>query len=117
MTQDDYLGQDPAALSSSEGLDEDELRVDPLEKGVEPPEQWSPAIRQARGDGETHADRLDAEVPDVQPPADGRAEGTYEGPTRRTEPDDRPDEARRGQSADEGGGSAGGELRTPPPAR
>ncbi|QWF78259.1 hypothetical protein [Amycolatopsis sp. CA-230715] len=27
---------DPAALSSSEELDEDSLRVDPLEEGVEP---------------------------------------------------------------------------------
>ena len=68
MTQDDYLGQDPAALSSAEGLDEDELRVDPLEKGMDPPERWSPAIEQASSDGETHEDRLDAEEPDVQPP-------------------------------------------------
>lgn len=34
---------DPAALSSAEQLDEDELRVDPLEEGVEPPEHWAEA--------------------------------------------------------------------------
>lgn len=69
MTQDDYMGEDPAALSTSEGLDEDELRVDPLEKGVEPPEHWSVATQQAQQEGdETHEQRLNAEQPDVQPP-------------------------------------------------
>ncbi|TDQ00884.1 hypothetical protein [Labedaea rhizosphaerae] len=131
MTQDDYLGQDPAALSSAEDLDEDELRVDPLEKGMDPPEQWSPAIREA-GTTPTQEDRLNAEQPDVQPlvgdalegthttdttDTTDDAEGAYEGPTRRTEPDDLPEEARRGQSADEGGGSVARDLRTPPPAR
>ena len=117
MTQEDYTGEDPNALNTFESLDEDELRVDPLEKGMDPPEHWSPAIRQAEGDGETHEDRLEAEEPDVQPPAGDGVEGAYEGPTRRTEPDELPEEARRGQSADEGGGSVARELRTPPPAQ
>ena len=96
MTQDDYLGQDPAALSSSEDLDEDELRVDPLEEGVEPPEQWSPA---ARGAEESQSQRLAAETPDV--PADSSS-GTHERPARRSEPEDLPESARRGQAADSG---------------
>jgi hypothetical protein len=116
MTQDDYMGQDQSALSTTESLDEDELRVDPLEKGVEPPEHWSVAIQQAQQEGyETHEQRLNAEEPDVQPPLDDRP-ASDERPTRRTEPDDLPEEARRGQSADEGAGSVARELRTPPPA-
>ena len=34
----DSVETDPAALSSAEDLDEDRLRVDPLEEGIEPPE-------------------------------------------------------------------------------
>ena len=34
--------EDPANLQSAESLDEDELGTDPLERGVEPPEHWSP---------------------------------------------------------------------------
>lgn len=44
---------EPETLNPSEALDEDELRVDPLEEGVEPPEHWSGADRfagHARGD-------------------------------------------------------------------
>ena len=33
------------SLSPSESLDEDELRVDSLEEGIEPPEHWSAADR------------------------------------------------------------------------
>ncbi len=35
----DDVETDPAALSSSEDLDEDQLKVDPLEEGTEPPER------------------------------------------------------------------------------
>ena len=41
----DAVETDPAALNSAEDLDEDRLRVDPLEEGIEPPERWSGADR------------------------------------------------------------------------
>jgi len=111
------LGVEASVDQATEGLDEDELRVDPLEKGMDPPEHWSPAIEQARGDGETIEDRLAAEEPDVQPPAQDGVGGAYEGPTRGSATADLSEEARRGQTADEGGGSVARELRTPGPAR
>lgn len=36
---------DPANLQSAEDLDEDELGLDPFERGVEPPEDWSPTTK------------------------------------------------------------------------
>lgn len=63
---------DPATLSSAEELDEDELGVDPLEEGMEPPERWSGADRygttpyeQEQGEDLDH--KLAAERPDVEP--------------------------------------------------
>lgn len=61
--------QDPAELQSAGDLDEDELGVDPLEEGIEPPEHWSqttaarPTPREAR-EGETLDERLAEERPD-----------------------------------------------------
>ncbi|GAB2632195.1 hypothetical protein [Nocardia goodfellowii] len=37
----DAVETDPAALSSAEDLDEDRLRQDPQEGGIEPPEHWT----------------------------------------------------------------------------
>ena len=37
----DSAESDPAALNAAEDLDEDRLRVDPLEQGMDPPEHWS----------------------------------------------------------------------------
>jgi hypothetical protein len=59
-------------MSPSEALDEDDLRVDPLEAGVEPPEHWSAADRYGTTaeevrEGETHEQRLAEEQPDTQP--------------------------------------------------
>ncbi len=62
--------EDPATLQSAQGLDEDELDRDPLERGVEPPEEWSevsqsrPTPRSQR-EGETVEDRLAEERPDT----------------------------------------------------
>ncbi|GAB3467967.1 hypothetical protein [Actinophytocola sediminis] len=63
---------DPATLNTAEGTDEDELGVDPLEKGIEPPEHWSGADRfgttpseQEQGEGLDR--KLAAERPDVEP--------------------------------------------------
>jgi hypothetical protein len=63
---------EPESLDPSEALDEDELRVDPLEEGIEPPEHWSAADRfgttprEAR-EGEPMEQRLAEEVPDTEP--------------------------------------------------
>ncbi|MFI6871539.1 hypothetical protein [Nocardia sp. NPDC050406] len=37
----DAVETDPAALSSAEDLDEDQLRQDPYEEGMDPPEHWT----------------------------------------------------------------------------
>jgi hypothetical protein len=63
---------EPESLPPSEALDEDELRVDPLEEGVEPPEHWSGANRFGTTpseirEGEPMAQRLAEEEPDAVP--------------------------------------------------
>ena len=63
---------EPDSLSPSEALDEDELRVDPLEEGVEPPEHWSAANRHGTTpgeirEGEPMKQRLAEEEPDTEP--------------------------------------------------
>ncbi|GAA1018986.1 MULTISPECIES: hypothetical protein [Amycolatopsis] len=113
---------EPETLDPSEALDEDELRVDPLEDGVEPAERWSPATRQATTPAEAREGaplgrRLAEERPDVQPeqnPPDdetlARAEAARavapdeDLPQRRADPDP-------GEQADEAGGSVAKSLR------
>ncbi|WP_329060685.1 hypothetical protein [Amycolatopsis sp. NBC_01480] len=74
-------------------LDEDDLRVDPLEAGVEPAEQLSPASRY----GTTPAELREGEpVEPVAPPESV--------PDRRANPDP-------GEQADEAGGSVADALR------
>lgn len=58
--------------NAAEDLDEDRLRADPLEEGMDPPEHWSaamdhPTAREER-EGETLDERLAEEQPDVTPP-------------------------------------------------
>lgn len=66
----DAVGTDAAALSASEKTDEDELRVDPLEAGMDPPERWAEADhygmtpREQRA-GESLDDRLRQEQRDI----------------------------------------------------
>ncbi|GAA4552218.1 hypothetical protein [Amycolatopsis samaneae] len=106
---------EPAPLSGTEELDEDELRVDPLEKGMDPPEHWSAADRYGTTPWEqTHpaplGQRLAEERPDV---------GTSGGSGG--EPDDGPDVgehgAADGTAADYAGGSVPDGVRDPGPAR
>ena len=123
----------PEGLSAAEDLDEDRLRLDPLEDGMDPPEHWSQAMEHGTTERETREGqdldgRLREEEPDnTAPPSEPRdevdrmdAEGELEGhPTddgavafaRDTE--EPSEEARRGQTADEGAGSVARELRTP----
>jgi len=56
-------------LDEIEQLDEDELGVDPLERGVDPPEHWSAAARHGTTprelrEGETLDQRLAQEEPE-----------------------------------------------------
>jgi hypothetical protein len=122
----------PEGLSAAEDLDEDRLRLDPLEDGMDPPEHWSQAMEHGTTERETREgqdldERLSEEQPDtLQPPREPRDEidrmdaaGELVGhPSDGTAPFAREteqpsEEARRGQTADEGAGSVARELRTP----
>ncbi|MEV0675020.1 hypothetical protein AB0I60_00715 [Actinosynnema sp. NPDC050436] len=121
----DAVETDPAALNSAEDLDEDRLKLDPLEAGMDPPEHWSGVDKYGMTPYEqSHprplADRLDEEQPDVQPasgePAAGEqnrddvvsldARDAYDAEVHR-------EAAERGQLADEPGGSVAESMRTP----
>ena len=120
------MGSEP--LSGADRLDEDELGVDPLEGGMDPPERWSEADRVGMTEAEQREgasldERLSEEDPDPEPERqdaiddlDSRAPNSNED----GEPivDDHvdvglPDSARRGQSADRAGGSVAEQMRTP----
>ncbi|EHR60429.1 hypothetical protein [Saccharomonospora cyanea] len=67
----DSVETDPAALNSAEDLDEDRMRLDPLEEGMDPPEHWSEADRYGmtpfeQRQGEPLEERVRQERPDVQ---------------------------------------------------
>ncbi|PPK70869.1 hypothetical protein V5P93_002731 [Actinokineospora auranticolor] len=127
MSTDGY----PADLSQAEALDEDNLRVDPLEEGVEPPERWAEADRfgmtvAEQRAGETLDQRLAEEEPDVAPddspgPDTPLREVDDRIDTRTDDLDDpappephqplRTEAERDGRSADEAGGSVAEALR------
>ncbi|MCE7011414.1 hypothetical protein LWC34_52685 [Kibdelosporangium philippinense] len=93
-------------LSSAEDLDEDRLRADPLEAGMDPPEHWSGADKYGTTPYEqSHprpvGERLKEEQPDVT-----------EHPSSLDEKIER-EATERGQSADDAGGSMAAEERTP----
>ncbi|PXY27570.1 hypothetical protein [Prauserella muralis] len=132
----DTAETDPAALNSAEDLDEDRLRVDPLEEGVEPPEHWSQADGYGntpfeQQQGESLEQKVEQEEPDVTEPAvperpiaatpapelddsiDHRTEDVEpEPPNDEVVPPDTP-AVRRGQNADEAGGSVADAIRVP----
>lgn len=102
---------EPYQPNPTEQLDEDQLAVDPLEAGVDPPERWS-----SPDDNETLDERLAAEEPDQrpEPPApevldesvDDELQEEWEDPPPARTASDRLTEAeRRGQAADVAGGS------------
>jgi anti-anti-sigma factor len=117
---------DPAALNAAEDLDEDRLRLDPLEEGMDPPEHWSPEMehgttaREER-EGKDLDGRLREEQPDTSPPPAPRdevdrmdADGELEGHPSDDVPfahEHSSEDARRGQTVDED--SVARELRTP----
>lgn len=68
----DSVERDPAALNSAEDLDEDRLKADPLEEGMDPPEGWAMADKYGttpyeQAQGEDIDQKLAAERPDVEP--------------------------------------------------
>jgi hypothetical protein len=78
-TPSEPVETDPAGLSAAEDLDEDRLRVDPLEEGMDPPEHWSPAMDQAttardEREGRALDERLGEEESDTEPPPEPRDE-------------------------------------------
>jgi hypothetical protein len=121
----DSVETDPAALNSAEDLDEDRLKLDPLEAGMDPPEHWTAADKYGMTAYEqAHPrpldDRLEEEQPEVRPvlgEPDGEelsgddvvsldAGDPYEEEVRR-------EAVERGQLADEPGGSVAEAARTP----
>jgi hypothetical protein len=122
----------------SEDYDEDNLRLDPLEEGMDPPEHWKQADKFGNTEAELHRGqdldhRLAEEEPDVSASDDSRRSTVA---TPDAELDESIDELtddvdafpsedatrdadptgaiHRGQSADEAGGSVADEIRTPP---
>ncbi|PSL51665.1 hypothetical protein B0I31_11995 [Saccharothrix carnea] len=108
----DAVETDPAGLNSAEDLDEDRIRKDPLESGMDPPEGWSGVTKYGMTPWEeSHprplADRLAEEQPEVSVdrPA-GEPVDPGEGVISR-DADDQPgaeirsEAERRGQAADD----------------
>jgi hypothetical protein len=136
----DSVERDGAALNSSEDLDQDRMRVDPLEEGVEPPEHWSLAdhfgdTAEEQREGESLEMRVREEQPDVQPgevperpvaatPADQLDDSVDDAPADTVAPGadepGQPDQDRKswllqeGFNADVAGGSVAEAIRTPP---
>jgi hypothetical protein len=117
----DSAESDPAALNAAEDLDEDRLRVDPLEQGMDPPEHWSGVTKYGMTPWEeAHprplGERLAEERPDPATevtPAAGlppEPEQSEEDATAQEYADD------TGIAADVAGGSMAAEFREPPAA-
>jgi hypothetical protein len=109
----DAVETDPAALSSAEDLDEDRLRVDPLEQGMDPPEHWSGVTKYGMTPWEqAHprplGERLAEERPDPAAEAPAAAALSEEDATAQEYADS------TGITADVAGGSMAAELREPP---
>jgi hypothetical protein len=119
---------DPEGHNAAEDLDEDRLRLDPLEAGMDPPERWSAADKYGMTPYEqAHprplADRLAEEQPDVtaqpeQEPAEEATDDPIETeplPEFAADPDSEAltEAVGRGQAADEAGGSYSITERTP----
>ncbi|MEV6906911.1 hypothetical protein [Amycolatopsis sp. NPDC051071] len=121
----DQVETDPAALNSAEDLDEDRIRTDPLEQGMDPPEHWSGVTKYGMTPREQATpaplgDRLAEEQPDPANAADP-ATGTTGTDAEEVAPtliDDQVDVGQdyakeNGIEADVAGGSMADEIRTP----
>lgn len=66
------VNPDLTSTVSAEDLDEDHLARDPLEDGMDPPEDWSASDRtgttaREQREGESLDEKLDQEIPDENP--------------------------------------------------
>jgi hypothetical protein len=118
---------DPEGHNAAEDLDEDRLRLDPLEEGMDPPERWSPAIDHDDAEHRDLDERLGEEQPEDGPEPEPRDEvdrmdaagelsgqPTDDGQVAFARDVEVPAEvARNGLTADEGAGSVARDLRTP----
>ncbi|MBF6168893.1 hypothetical protein IU486_29740 [Streptomyces gardneri] len=120
----DSVETDPAALNSAEDLDEDRLRSDPLEAGMDPPEHWTGVTKYGVTPWEqAHprpiGDRLAEEEPDVEPSAVPETEDTQKLKDITADSDGVPVDHRYeeelGVSADVAGGSVADDIRRPSP--
>ncbi|WP_063049840.1 hypothetical protein [Nocardia arthritidis] len=127
----DSVESDPAALNSAEDLDEDRLRSDPLEAGMDPPEHWSGVTKYGvtaweQAHPRPIEDRLAEEEPDVDPNRAPETEesGRLEDDDHRLRditsdsdrvPVDHPYEEQIGVAADVAGGSVADDIRRPAP--
>ncbi|MBF6205090.1 hypothetical protein IU483_13325 [Streptomyces gardneri] len=120
----DSVETDPAALNSAEDLDEDRLRSDPLEAGMDPPEHWTGVTKYGVTPWEqAHprpiGDRLAEEEPDVEPSAVPGTEDTQKLKDITADSDGVPVghryEEELGVSADVAGGSVADDIRRPSP--
>ncbi|MFI5537047.1 hypothetical protein ACIA5H_11715 [Nocardia sp. NPDC051900] len=124
----DAVETDAAALSSAEDLDEDRLRSDPLEAGMDPPEHWSGVTKYGVTQWEqSHprplGDRLAEEEPDTDAGVlETEATGTEDDRKLQDITDDRDQvlaahryEEEIGVAADIAGGSVADDIRHPAP--
>lgn len=103
----DAAETDPAALNSAEDFDEDRLKVDPLEAGIDPPEHWTAADKYGMTPHEqAHPRPLDDRLAEEQPDVTPRSVDAGDSEVLR-------EASERGQLADEAGGSIAEEIRTP----
>ncbi|MFC9250244.1 hypothetical protein [Amycolatopsis thailandensis] len=114
----DQVESDPAALNSAEDLDEDRLRVDPLEEGMDPPEHWSGVTKHGMTSWEqAHPAPLGERLAEERADVGETAEATDREREERVD-DARPDSLdyaeNLGIAADFPGGSVPDEIRTPP---
>ncbi|MCA2207055.1 MULTISPECIES: hypothetical protein [Nocardia] len=119
----DSVETDPAALNSSEDLDEDRLREDPLEAGMDPPEHWTGVTKYGMTPAEEATprgldERLAEEEPDVVPGSAPQAAGSSSVELDQDGNEVAPRvgyEEELGIAADVAGGSVPDEIRRPEP--
>lgn len=125
---DDSVNPDLTTGVGAEDLDEERVGLDPLEEGMDPPENWSGSDRfgisaEEQREGESLDQRLAEEIDDFdanEPVGPGVAEGAGFGTDEETEIEQLPDVEEidaasdpTRQSADEAGGSVAHSWRTP----
>nr|WP_318307300.1 hypothetical protein [Amycolatopsis sp. MEP2-6] len=108
----DSVETDPAALNAAEDLDEDRLRVDPLEQGMDPPEHWTGVTKYGMTPWEeAHPRPLGERLAEERP--DPAADVVLDAGPSEEDAVDQQYAAETGISADIPGGSMAAEIREP----